>query len=213
MFNKKQIAAVALSGLASLLMTSQASAEAYVGGQLGWGDIHQAQAMKTDWDTSKVSDTGLAGRLFAGYNFTENFALEAGYTKFSDATSDSSSPYVTYYGATTLNDHGRIKTYAVDVVGKATLPLDKGFSLYGKLGAAYLNEKASESVTIDGRMVDGFPASATYSKVLPTFGLGAGYEINKNVSADISWMHIQKTGNTQLANTDFIGVGLSYHFG
>jgi OmpA-OmpF porin, OOP family len=184
---KKQI--LALTMLTGLLTTGAFAAPAqtpYLGGDIGWGSIYQTGF-----------GSGVAGRIFAGYNFNEYLAAEAGYSKFANANQN-----ISIFGTTF---HTTIKTYAVDAVVKATLPLENGFNLFGKLGAAYLNEQASANII-----------SNTYTahNVLPTYGLGAGYDINKNLNADVSWMRIQHVGsNTNLNSTDLVGAGLTYSFG
>ncbi len=225
MLNKKRVLSATLAGVAGLLLASSASASgAYFGGQLGWGTTHQGGIANSDISTATKNlgltstgsasanssrDNGLAGRVFAGYDLTENFAAELGYTKFSNSTANKT--VAATGAATSLNLNQKLKTYAVDLVGKGTLPLQYGFNAFGKLGVAYLNQSGNITDTA---------GSATYklnkgqSKFLPTFGAGIGYAINKNVSADLSWTRIQKVGNSSyLKSTDFVGFGLGYHFG
>jgi hypothetical protein len=126
-FNKKHILPIALAGLASVWIAEANAAISgpYVGGQLGWGTLNQ--------DVPNFSDSGLAGRAFSGWTFTKNFGLEAGYTKFHDAVSNEWDFYPFRSAAKT-----RLKASAVDLVGKLTLPMQHGLSLFGKLGVAYL---------------------------------------------------------------------------
>lgn len=108
-------------------------------------------------------------------------------------------------------------------MGKAILPLQNGFNLYAKLGAAYLINTAQMSATVNSNVNnDGETFSDTTqfsekdyaARILPTFGLGASYDISQKMSADLSWSHIQKTGHSSLINNvDFVGLGLTYHLG
>ncbi len=95
------------------------------------------------------------------------------------------------------------------------MPLQNGFALYGKLGAAWLDAKASESVS--GNSIFAGSASTSGSgtehKILPTFGVGLSYDSTPNVPVDISWNRIQKVGNTDLESTDLFSVGVAYNFG
>ena len=199
MLNKKNILCSVLASLASAFLMANASAAvdsgAYVGGQAGWGTIHQ-DGFSTSHNNS--SDSGLAGRLFAGYQVNQNFAAEMGYTKFKNESTKATFGLITATGS--------IKTYAVDLVAKGIMPLQNGVSLYGKLGAAYLNETAHASV-------GSFSASTTQSKILPTFGAGVSYDLTQNVATDLSWTRIQKVGSTDLNSTDLVALGLAYHFG
>lgn len=210
---------VCVSAAAFALNANAECAGPYVGGQLGWGNIHQngfdsipavPGGLGTVSNSSK--DSGLAGRVFGGYQFTQNFAAEMGYTKFKNMTAKMVATDA-LNNSLTLN--GTVKTDAVDLVGKFILPLQNGFQVYAKAGAAYLREQASVDSTV---AVGGLSATAkgskTEHKVLPTFGVGAGYEVAKNLVADVSWNRIQKVGNSSnLNSTDFVGVGLTYNFG
>ncbi|MES2217038.1 MAG: outer membrane beta-barrel protein [Pseudomonadota bacterium] len=211
---RKQILMSMVTGFAGLLITATANAALvgpYIGGALGWGDIHQTDIYNIkDNDNFKSKDDGLAGRVFGGIQFHPNVAAEMGYTKFTNATASSSISDTGFAESSDLT----IKSYAVDLVAKLTLPLQNNFSLFAKGGAAYLNEQLTETNTETNLGVTtATQYNATDHKVFPTFGLGASYELNKNVTTDISWMHIQKVGDSNLRNTDFVGLGLTYTIG
>lgn len=213
MLNKKRVLSVTLASVAGLLVASSASASgAYFGGQLGYGMTHQPGFTNTDVSrltaySRSNTPNGLAGRVFGGYDVTTNFSAEMGFTKFSNATAKLTA---TAPASGTLKE--TVKTYAVDLVGKATMPLQDGFNIYGKAGVAYLHGAGNVTLSTVGTTLNG--RTSVDRKFLPTFGAGVGYEINKNVSADASWTHIQKVGSTNfLKNTDFFGLGLGYHFG
>jgi hypothetical protein len=209
MLNKKRV--MVLAAVAGLVLASSASAAgSYLGGDLGWGTTHQSfskaninsftAAVNATGYTSRTSNNGLAGRIFAGFDVNQYFALESGYTKFSNST-----PQVSANSQAINRD---IKTYAVDILGKVTLPLQDSLSLFAKLGGAYLNETNLGAVT--GTVV----TRKTQSKFLPSFGAGVGYDISKSLTTDVSWTRIQATSNTNyLQSTDFVGAGLTYHFG
>ena len=203
---KKQKLIAIASGVAGLFIAASAQATApgpYIGLQAGWANLHQP----TFFGNSQKGD-GIAGTVFGGMQFNEFIGLELGYTKFSNMNISSSGhndlgiPY---------NNSGNIKSYATDVVAKLTMPLQNGISLNGKLGGAYLYEQANIRTT--PTIGTSFNQRKTEDKIMPAFGLGASYDINQNVTGDISWLHIQAIGNTDLASTDFLGMGLTYHFG
>jgi OOP family OmpA-OmpF porin len=214
MLNKKNIVAVTLSTVTSLVLATSAHAAVsgpYLGGDLGWGTIHQTSAFKQfGIPNSDNTDNGIAGRVFGGVKFNEYIGAEMGYTKFSNQTSKVNTLFA--------SGNEKIQSYAVDLVAKGTLPLQNGFSLFGKLGVAYLNQDMT--LTAEDAFVSE-TATANVNKVLPTFGAGISYEINSNLTTDISWMHIQQVGNDvefgdsgiKMQNTDFVGLGLTYNFG
>lgn len=200
---KKPVLTLAM--LSGLLITTGAQAAgegAYVGGELGYGNIYQPKASAGLSSSGKSG--GIAGRIFGGYQFSDYFGTELGFTKFSNATIK--------FTQGTLTGNGTIKSYAVDAVLKGIVPFQNGFNLFGKLGAAYLDE-SSNNVTVTGAGGVSGTGSGSTDKVLPTFGLGAGYDINQNFTTDLSWLRIQATGNTNLQSTDLITAGLIYNFG
>lgn len=188
--------------LATLSSATLAAAPGfYLEGQLGWS---KANYSTTDSDfvnagltSSGVDTSGLGGRVGAGYQFNQNWAAELGYTRYANVKYKNTSYSGVNYGDLTL------KNSTIDIVGKGILPLDNGFNVFGKLGLAYAKVSAD---FLGSRNV------ATDSKWRPTYGVGAGYDFNQNVTADVSWMRVQKGGDS-IRNLDLISAGVAYHFG
>lgn len=235
MLNKKKLLGLTLTSLFTFAFSNAFAAVngVYVGGQIGWGSTHQDSISRSDMNeilnsafknnnfsvnrfSSGGSDTGWAGRLFAGYQFDTNWAGELGWSKFSNMNTNAKASGVN--GNTglpyTAKASGSAKTSAVDLVAKGTLPLENHFSLYAKLGAAYLmqNASANASVFTGGSKLPGRGSDST-NKFYPTFGLGMGYDITPNSVIDLSWNRIQQVGNNDVSSTDLLSVGLNYHFG
>jgi OOP family OmpA-OmpF porin len=215
MLTKKNMVLTALAGAASLLVVANASAAVsgpYFGLQLGSGTIHPGAGLQTGAANAFSSltvnqSTEFAGRVFGGYQINPMWSTELGYTRFGNTVANN--PASTF---TNSVNHINIRTYAIDLVAKASLPVTDAVSVYGKAGAAYLNQsgRGYSSATVFG--VTSTSANTIKSDaVYPTIGAGVSYHINSNVTSDISWSHIQKVGNSRrLGNTDFFGVGLSY---
>lgn len=206
MFNKK-IIAIAILGLATVATSYAAPQSPYVGLQLGYGNVHQNDNL-----INGGKSTGLAGRVFAGYQFDDTWSAEMGWTRFHNATA---SDTIAVPGLYSVTGKETIKTNAIDLVVKGSYPVANQVKVYGKLGAAYVMSRANLNVTGNAY---GMNVNESYNdkqnKVLPTAGVGVSYEINNNVSADISYNRIQKVGNSKLINsTDFVGAGLTYSFG
>jgi|SRR5579862_921747 len=188
----------------------------YAGLQLGWGHIPQDNISKSDVGISGLTTTsfssrvsnenGLAGRLFAGYAFDQTWAAELGWSKFSDVKAKFNS---SYSDGTTLNGSGSVKTDAVDLVAKGTYPLQNDFSIYGKLGVAYLMQRGHVNASGGGHSVS---VNEDVKKLFPTFSVGAAYDITCNVATDLSWNRIQKVGSSNASSTDLVALGLIYKF-
>jgi OmpA-OmpF porin, OOP family len=210
MLTKQRIFAATILGVISLSAATNSSAGLdgpYIGGEVGYGDIHQSHVGYLN--TTSSSSTGIAGRGFGGYQFSQMYAMEVGYTKFSNADVKGTSNVLS--GISKVN----YDTYAIDFVARVSIPVGVGFDVFGKLGAAYLKEISTlnGTSTAPGSVGVNVHISDMENKVFPTFGVGASYDFSPNILGDVSWMHIQRLGDNPVRNTDFVGLGLTYNFG
>jgi opacity protein-like surface antigen len=200
----------ALAAFTTLLIASSANASMvgpYFAALVGWGNIHQSSASGTGLNTTSSQSTGIAGQLDGGYQFNSVWALDAGYTKFTSGTIHANNPAIGVATAT-IN----LNTYAIHVMAKGIIQLQNGLEVYGKLGPAYLRE----NVALEGTSTpppQGLHDGHTLNKVYPAVALGISFNFNNNLGAEISIMHIQQVGDTQLHCADFAGAGLVYYFG
>lgn len=232
MLNKKLLTKIIIVGFTIFGVSMAADAAVsgpYVGGDIGIAGLHYNASDFLKGSHAHVSDTGLAGGVFGGYQFTQNFAAELGYTQFSQAEFKN-------INGTGLN--GTTKENAIDLVGKAILPLQDGFSIFGKAGAAYVTAKTSKVTIHTGAngeskltppevtpldpvalnpmlQLGGVQNSnaGTVHRVLPTFGAGVSYDVTPNLPVSVSWTRIQSIGNSPIPSSDFVGVSLAYNFG
>ena len=147
----------------------------YTGGELGYGNIDNSTGNVFPF-TSSTSNDGLAGRLLAGYQFNKYISAEGGWgfqeQSFLKATNQ----------------------YDFDLEAKGTWPITQTFSVFGKLGGAYVNQSFS-GTTNDG--------------VRPLYGLGVGYDMTPKVNTTLSWTRIVGGGSIQDSN--FVMLGAAYH--
>lgn len=158
----------------------------YLGLQLGYG--------MTGWDTATGdfvdNADAFAGRFNVGYDFHKNFAIEAGYAQFFNSPQEFA---VDAYG----------NTYAIDLMAKIKANVVDNFGLYAKVGVAYVQ-------TLDGDIYD------SISNFNVAYGAGAYYDINKNLSVDLSWQRYN--GNPDITDTDYqpyadlFALGIQYKF-
>jgi opacity protein-like surface antigen len=106
---------------------------------------------------------------------------------------------------------GDYKADGLAVVGVGIVPLDYGFSVYGKAGAIRSKAKlelASQTGAVAVSNVDS-------SRTGLTFGLGAGYDITKNVMAKFELNRYNRIGNdtgTGTSEVNVVSVGAAYRF-
>jgi opacity protein-like surface antigen len=237
MFSKKIMLGVVVLGISSAVAVNSYAALPgfYLGGQLGWGKVHQANISRGDMNSilssglgtnnytvnsfsSSGSDDGIAGRLYGGYQFNTNWAAELGWSKFKNMTTNAYSKATDNRTGSPViaSASGTVKTDAFDLVAKGIYPIQNNINVYGKFGLAYLTERANGSASVYERDVLSASGSGHQNehKVYPTFGAGVSYDIAPNVAADVSWNRIQKVGGSKtLGSTDLVGVGLTYFIG
>ena len=148
----------------------------------------------------KDNSNPLAGRLYAGYGINKYFAIEAGYLLATNATIHADA-----FGEDLGKFH--VKEQIADVVGKGSFYMGDKFYVYGKAGVAYINvkEMLNDEKTKNINLV---------------YGAGLGYDVNDNVSVDMSWSRYNGRGTSasHLVNgdwkprLDFYGLGVTYKF-
>ena len=239
MFNKKILLGMATLSITSILGATNSFASVdgfYLGGQIGWGNVNLNGISNSDMvqvanavlpgaytitsNSTSTSDDGWAGRLYAGYQFDCHWAAELGWSIFSDVNTNgtirgvdlvTTSPY-------TIRANGSVDIDAVDLVVKGMMPLENNFSIYGKLGVAYVWSHGGDANAsfVEPGIINVSTGNVNLSnehKFFPTAGIGVGYDITPNVVANIEYDRIQKVGSSDLGSTDLATVGLAYHFG
>ena len=169
--------AVACSGGATGLQAADDPAW-YAGVGLGRTDIKKTSSWTQVTDatllTSGITSSTLidshdtAWKLFGGYQFNENFAVEAGYHdlgRFKGVTA------VTAPAASTVA--GRWDVYAGSVAAVGIYPVVNRFAVFGKAGLALTRLKVDLPTTTP------FGPSAT--RVQPLLGVGVRFDVTKAI--------------------------------
>ena len=212
---KRQLSFLALAGFAAACSTSVMAQEApgfYLGGNVGGtradfknDNINNAlmnQGFRINSTSTDNKSTGY--KLFGGYQFTPNFAVEGGYFDLGRFS----------YGSTTTPAGGfsgetRVKGLNLDLVG--TAPLSDRFSVFGRVGAAYAQSRANFNST---GLVPFNTSSNRRNDTNLKIGLGLQYAITEAlaVRAELERYRI----NDPIRNRGYIdmaSVGLVYRFG
>jgi OmpA-OmpF porin, OOP family len=209
MFKKVLSTTVLAVSVLGVMSANAAAPGVYVTGQLGYADTHMGSKLSKD-----LSNNGLAGRVALGYQFNQNFAVEAGYLQLSESKV-SRAIQIPKVGLTQAAL--KLQQNVIDIVGKGIIPLSNNVNVYGKLGVAYINTNFKgtaqtpglPTVTVDFNDT----ANIAKHKWAPEAAVGVSYDITPNVSLDTSLTHIQPLGSNKPGNIDFVAVGLSYNFG
>ncbi|MEO8101279.1 MAG: outer membrane beta-barrel protein [Betaproteobacteria bacterium] len=147
-------------------------------------------------------DTG--GKIFGGYRFNRNFALEGGYFDLGR------------FGFTantlplgTLTGNIKVRGLNLDLVG--TLPITEKLSAFGRVGANYAESRDSFRGTGLVRVINPNPSTRDTNI---KYGAGLQYAFNDSLAmrAEVERYRINDAiGNR--GDIDLVSVGLVYHFG
>jgi OOP family OmpA-OmpF porin len=173
----------------------------YLGGGLGISSL----ADFSDADKSG-NNTGLGGRVFIGYNFTQYIGVEAGYNKYAD----------TSYA---LNDDTNFtfdyELYTLDALAKLYLPLT---SINPALDVYALGGVASAYGSVSNVQYYGYGAPSTSNNTFVAMvGLGAQYAITPHLTTALEYTLTGGTSgdseNLGIPQSSLVTLNVAYQIG
>lgn len=211
---KKLIKALGTLGLVGCAVMSSSFAATdkefwYIGGNIGQSraKIDDARIINQLPGTASISDdnSDTAFKLFGGYQFNKNFAVEGGYFNLGKFG----------YAATTVPPgtlNGDIKLQGLNIDAVGMLPLANKFSVFGRLGLIYAQAKDNFS----GTGTVGVPANPSPSKSALKYkaGLGVQYDFNRSLGMRLEAERYRvddAIGNN--GDINMYSIGLVYRFG
>jgi OOP family OmpA-OmpF porin len=211
---KKLIKTAGALGLVGCVVMSSAFAADdtfwYVGGNIGQSRAKIDDARITPLlPGATISDDnkGNAFKLFGGYQFNRNFAVEGGYFNLGEFgyTATTAAPAL----AATLN--GKIKLQGLNLDAVGMLPLGDKFSVFGRVGMQYA--QAKDTFTSSGAAPT--PANPNPSKNALNYkvGVGAQYDFNQSLGMRIEAERFRindAVGNN--GDINMYSLGLVYRF-
>lgn len=214
---RKSLITVAF-GLAMLSLSAAHAqgAQGYVGGGLGWTNI---SADCGDFDQCDKSSTG--GKLYGGYRFASQFAVEAVYINWGKFTGRLTETLLAGPGLAVPLDAVPI-TVTGDVEGKVTglgigmayfMPFATNWDGVARLGVMRTDGKLTLTASAKGLTES---MSETKKATFAYFGLGVGYKLSPNLAitgeADFSRVKYGFDGEYETDNVRLISLGLRYSF-
>jgi OOP family OmpA-OmpF porin len=173
--------------------------------RLNGGDIDNALGNQGIAGSSSLDRHDTAFGADVGYRLNRNFALEGGYTDFGEfrVQSATSAP-----AADDLDGHYKAHAWSFAAVGIA--PLEDGWSLFGKAGAAHTTAELSAS-SASGATA---PGSESHSGNGLLLGGGATYDFTQNVYGKVELDRYTRVGDASTGKGDVdlytVGVGLRF---
>ena len=186
----------------------------YTGARAGWASFHNDINSLRDageWQR-KIRKNSVAYGIFAGYQLTDHFAIEAGYDHYGTLKMENNTPDVK---SDKLTNHG------ANLSLKASYPVLDNLDIYARAGAALVRTDYSGYNNQDAHKEHSFHSL----KVSPLVAGGLEYAIpgleSLAVRLEYQWLH--KVGRDQqwfnwneMSVTPSIGsvtLGVSYRFG
>ena len=203
---------LALAVIASPFAMADDSAGWYGGASIGQSRATIDDARITSgllgggFSTTSITDEDrdLGYKIFGGYQFNKNFALEGGYFdlgKFGFTA--------TTVPAGTLSGNIKLRGINLDAVG--ILPITEKFSVFGRVGANYA--EATDSFTGTGLVTVRNPNPSSRDTNLK-LGLGLQYAFTESLAmrAEVERYRIDDAVGNK-GDVDLVSVGLIYRFG
>ena len=186
---------IILLAVASLVAAPAAAQGFYVGAHFG-----EATYKGSCDDVSTCDNSDTAWRVLGGYQFNQNFAIEAGYADLGEISGRDNTGFGT--GTATA------QATAMDVVAVVMLPLANRFGLYGKAGI--YRAEVDTHVSLPGLGSD----SASESNNGFTFGAGVSFSLAQNIALRGEWQRYREVGGDETGEDDIdvLSVGVVFRF-
>ena len=145
---------------------------------------------------SSCDDSDTAWKVFGGYQFNRNFAVEFGYTDLGEASASAPGASAT------------AESTAFEVSAVGMLPLADRFSIFGRIGLHMSDTDARATLgSVSG--------STSESNTGLTFGIGARYDFTKNLGVRAEWQRYADVGGDDVGgefDVDVISIGVIWKF-
>lgn len=209
---------IAVLGLGFAGMSGAAQAEGWYGGVGAGGskvkiddssinsDIMTIPGVTSSRTTSK-DETDTGWKLFAGYKFNPNFALEGGYVDLGKFKLDTAITSVSGPGTA----HSEIKATGWNIDAVGIVPLQNNFSVFARLGVIRPEVKLDVTATGPAGTASGSDKD-TSSKA--KYGLGVQYDFTKTVGLRGEWERYHNLGDkdkTGQGDVDLWSVNLVFN--
>jgi OmpA-OmpF porin, OOP family len=201
------VAAFSMSQAANAQVRGSSTAGFVAGPYIGFGaGVTQFGLKKEDFTaiggptrTFDERDNGF--KVFGGYRFLENFAVEGQYARLGKSS-------IRYSAPTGLRGTEKYEASSFSVAAVGLLPISDNFTLFAKAGPSFNNAKSTFSNTTLG-------ASSKGNKLGLVAGIGASYKLTENISARAELENFSRVGEAAKggrSSVNMVSLGLAYQF-
>src|SRR5262245_29121134 len=182
-----------LLAMGGLIAAPQAWGQLYLGGSFGKSDFDKGNAIPDLITSGSVDGKDSGFKIFGGYQFNQHFGVELAYVDLGKAK------YSGMFGALPVTG-GTVDTTGLNISAVGTIPLNPSFELFGKIGVFAWDAKARDTT-------GGVPFSGSDDGADVSFGIGASYNITKNVAVRAEWEWFKAVDNISL-----LSLGIAFKF-
>jgi OmpA-OmpF porin, OOP family len=183
-----------------------ASASHLIADQMSKGTINQAlQQQGLAVSTNHADESSSGWKMFAGYRFHPNWALEGGYNNL--GSYDFEGQVIADPGS--VQARFKANDWHVTVLG--IMPLNEDWEVFGKAGVGYWRTQLQASGTFSAQGAQQVKSHGTG----PVFGVGTLFRLSNNLSARAEWERFHRVGEasgTGKADIDSASLGLQYNY-
>jgi OmpA-OmpF porin, OOP family len=155
---------------------------------------------------TRLDDSSTAWKVFGGYQFTRNWAVELAYTDLGKFSTDAN--VVGGVGVVAATEYAEVKPNCWSLSAVGILPLGNNFSLLGKAGVCRWDDRSKAYETVVNTIIPETPSSTGTDL---TFGLGAKYDATRNLGVRAEWERFDKVVHDR-SSVDLWSLSLQYHF-
>jgi OmpA-OmpF porin, OOP family len=197
MSKARTLAAAALAA-AGLFFSAPAAAQFYLGFSFGQAEVDQSLIVPDLLDPGGTVD-GKDGafKLFGGYQFNRNFALEVAAVDLGDMS------YSGFFSGTPSGpvSGGRVQNGGLNLSAVGVLPLGERLALFGKAGIFLWSSEATD-------ITGGVPTISEADGSDLSLGLGASFALTPRASLRAEWERFEMSSS----DVDLVSVGLAFSF-
>jgi OmpA-OmpF porin, OOP family len=177
------------------ILSGSALAQPYIGFSAGQADVDESMVIPGLIDPGgRVDGKDGAFKLFGGFQFNQNFALEAALVDLGDVSYSG-----TFAGASVTG--GRIQNSGLNLSAVGVVPLGQTFVLFGKVGMFLWYSEATD-------VTGGFAFRSEEDGADLSVGLGASVAIGQRVSLRAEWERFDMSN----VDVDLVTLGFAYRF-
>jgi len=182
----------------------------YAGASIGQSKFNGACGSEPGVAITNCDEKDTAWKIFGGYAFNRNLAVELGYNDFGRVSGDASGVLL----GIPFTGNAKVEATAFELTGVGSLPLANRFAVYGKLGLYYGEVKSSATVRQTAAPFATGSSSVSDNNTDLTFGFGGRYDITPRFAVRAEWQRFSKVGSdsTGKGDIDVLAIGGLYRF-